>query len=92
MIEADIRAVALATLKSIAPEVDEDELRPDRPLRSQVDLDSMDWLNFLLGLHEKLGVEIPEADYARLVTLDDVVAYLAAAQKGGGNVGSRSAH
>lgn len=75
---AEIRAVALATLKSIAPEVEEAELRADRPLRSQVDLDSMDWLNFLLGLHEKLKVEIPEADYAKLVTLDDLVSYLAA--------------
>ncbi len=74
----EIRAVALATLKSIAPEIEADELRPNRPLRQQVDLDSMDWLNFLLGLHEKLKVEIPEADYARLITLDDVVAYLAA--------------
>ena len=76
MTDAEIRAVALATLLSIAPEVEADELRGDRPLRSQVDLDSMDWLNFLLGLHEKLKVDIPEADYARLVTLDVVVAYL----------------
>lgn len=78
MSDADIRAVVLATLKSIAPEIDEDELRPNRPLRNQVDLDSMDWLNFLLGLHERLKVEIPESDYGRLVTLEDVVAYLAA--------------
>jgi len=76
MTESDIRAVALATLLSIAPEVEADALRGDRPLRNQVDLDSMDWLNFLLGLHEKLKVDIPEADYARLITLDDVVAYL----------------
>ena len=76
MTESEIRTVALATLLSIAPEVEADELRGNRPLRSQVDLDSMDWLNFLLGLHEKLKVDIPEADYARLITLDDVVAYL----------------
>ncbi|MCK9379891.1 MAG: acyl carrier protein [Sulfuritalea sp.] len=76
MTDAEIRAVALATLLSIAPEVEADQLRGDRPLRNQVDLDSMDWLNFLLGLHEKLKVDIPEADYARLITLDDVVAYL----------------
>lgn len=76
MNSAEIRAVALATLLSIAPEVEADELRGDRPLRNQVDLDSMDWLNFLLGLHEKLRVDIHEADYARLITLDDVVAYL----------------
>ncbi len=79
MNDAELRAIDLATLKTIAPEVEEDELRPDRPLRTQVDLDSMDWLNFLLGLHERLKVEIPEADYARLVTLNDVVSYLAAA-------------
>jgi acyl carrier protein len=76
--ESDIKAVVLAALYSIAPEVEEEELRRDRPLRQQVDLDSMDWLNFLLGLHDKLQVDIPEADYARLVTLDDVIAYLGA--------------
>lgn len=72
----DIRVVALATLQDIAPELEADALRGDRPLRNQVDLDSIDWLNFLLGLHEKLKVDIPEADYARLVSLDDVVSYL----------------
>ena len=76
MNEAEIRTVALSVLKSIAPEIEEDELRDDRPLRNQVDLDSMDWLNFLLGLHRELKVEIPEADYAHLVTLNDVTAYL----------------
>jgi len=74
--DAEIRAVVVATLKSIAPEVEEAELRPGRPLRNQVDLDSMDWLRFLIGLHEKLKVEIPESDCGRLVTLDDLVAYL----------------
>ena len=45
-------------------------------MRAQIDLDSMDWLSFLLGLHRELSVDIPESDYARLVTLTDVVAYL----------------
>ena len=76
MNEQELRAVVIATLKTIAPEVEEGDLRPDRPLRNQVDLDSMDWLNFLIGLHEKLKVDIPEADYARLVTLGDVLDYL----------------
>ena len=78
MKEEELRAVVIATLKTIAPEVEEGDLRPDRPLRNQVDLDSMDWLNFLIGLHEKLKVDIPEADYARLVTLGDVLDYLKA--------------
>ncbi len=71
-----IREIAVATLQSIAPEVEGDELIGSKPLRNQVDLDSMDWLNFLIGLHQKLKVDIPEADYAKLVTLDDVVGYL----------------
>ncbi len=77
MNQDELRAIAIATLRTIAPEVEPADLRPDRPLRNQVDLDSMDWLNFLLGLHQRLQVEIPEADYARLVTLDDVTKYLA---------------
>ena len=72
-----VKAVVLAELKRIAPEVEEGELKPDRLLRDQVDLDSMDWLNFLVALHERLKVEIPESDYARLGTLDQVVDYLA---------------
>jgi acyl carrier protein len=77
MTDEELRVTILATLRSIAPEVEPDELVANRSLRSQVDLDSMDWLNFLLGLHRKLGVDIPEADYARMVTLDDLTAYLA---------------
>ena len=76
MDENELRTVVIATLKTIAPEVEEGDLRADRPLRNQVDLDSMDWLNFLIGLHQKLQVDIPEADYARLVTLGNVLDYL----------------
>ncbi|MEN9315267.1 MAG: hypothetical protein RIS35_1660 [Pseudomonadota bacterium] len=73
-----LRQRILAILQTIAPEIEPGEIVGSRTLRSQVDLDSMDWLNFLIALHEQLRVEIPEADYARLVTLDDVVAYLSA--------------
>jgi acyl carrier protein len=78
MDEQDLRKTVLSTLQSIAPELDPADVAPGRPLRNQVDLDSMDWLNFLVALHERLKVEIPEADYARLVTLDDVIGYLSA--------------
>lgn len=74
----ELRATVLATLKSIAPEMEEADVEPDRPLRGQVDLDSMDWLNFLIALHGKLDVEIPEADYGKLQSLDGIVAYLTA--------------
>jgi acyl carrier protein len=76
--DAEIRAAVMGVLKSIAPEVEESELDPARPLRDQVDLDSMDWLNVIVALHERLKVDIPEADYAKLVTLQDLVAYLSA--------------
>jgi acyl carrier protein len=66
----------VALLRAIAPEVEPEALEPRRPLRRQVDLDSMDWLNFLVSLNERFGVNIPEADYARLVSLNDVVDYL----------------
>ena len=72
----EFKSQVLGILATIAPELEPSELRSDKPLRSQVDLDSMDWLNFLVALHERLKVEIPETDYARLVTLDDLLAYL----------------
>lgn len=78
MNEQELLAGVMAELTSIAPEVDPAALERARPLREQVDLDSMDWLNFLIALHERFKVDIPESDYARLRTLDDLAAYLAA--------------
>jgi acyl carrier protein len=78
MTKAELRAAVLAELKRIAPELEESELQAGRPLREQIDLDSMDWLNFLVALHERLQVEIPESDYVRLGTLDQTIDYLAA--------------
>ena len=72
-----IRQGVLDALLAIAPEVDGATLHDTQPLRDQVDLDSMDWLNVLLGLHQRFGVEIPEADYRRLGTLAQIVDYLA---------------
>ena len=71
----EIRKVVLAELKRIAPELE--DVAPAKPLRDQVDLDSMDWLNFLVALNERLKIEIPEADYRKLGTLEQIVDYLA---------------
>jgi acyl carrier protein len=68
----------LAQLRSIAPEVESGDIERGVPLRHQVDLDSMDWLNFLVALNDRFRVQIPEADYAKLVTLDDVIDYVRA--------------
>ena len=76
-----LMATVVTLLRAIAPEVESETLAPARPLRQQVDLDSMDWLNFLVSLHEHFGVTIPESDYAGLVSLDNVVDYLHARLK-----------
>jgi acyl carrier protein len=74
----DIRAAVLAELTRIAPELAPDEVTSDKLLRDQVDLDSMDWLNFLVGVHKRLNVDVAESDYASLRTLSDVVRYVEA--------------
>jgi acyl carrier protein len=66
----------LSLLRSIAPELDPGSIDWERALRRQVDLDSMDWLNFLVALSARFGVDVPESDYAHLVTLADVIDYL----------------
>jgi acyl carrier protein len=72
----EIRTAALDLLAEIAPELDPSALAGGVPLRDQVDLDSMDFLNYLISIHMTFDVEIPESDYDRLATLDDLVAYV----------------
>ena len=74
----DVRAAVVEALARIAPEVDPASIDPIRSLRDELDLDSMDFLNFVQSLHRRLGVDIPEADYPRLLSLDGAVAYLTA--------------
>lgn len=76
MTKDEIRGVVLRVLGQIAPEANLSTLKPNLRLRDQLDLDSMDVLNFVIGLHKELGVEIPEADYSKLATVDSCVAYL----------------
>jgi acyl carrier protein len=78
MNDIDIRKVVQEELSNIAPEVDLATIDPASDLREAIDIDSMDFLNFITAIHHRLGVEIPELDYPKLVTLDGVVAYVAA--------------
>jgi len=73
-----IRTRVVEVLRGIAPELDATNLEPTVELREQLDLDSMDFLNFAIGLNKAFGVDIPEADYRKLATLDGCVGYLAA--------------
>ena len=78
MTDDEIRALVLEALAGVAPEADLAHLDPREDLREQLEIDSMDLLNLVIAVHERTGVEIPEADYPRLATLDSAVAYLAA--------------
>jgi len=78
MTRDQIRSTVLDVLGAVAPEGDYARLKPDRPLRDQLDIDSYDFLNVMIQLHDRLGVDIPEADYQQLATLDAAVDYLCA--------------
>jgi len=76
MTKEDIRATVLRLLGDIAPEADLARLKTDVNFRDQLDIDSMDFLNFAVALHEALHVEIPETDYPKLATLDSCVEHV----------------
>jgi acyl carrier protein len=71
-----IRAAVVTALTSVAPEVDPQMLQPDEAFRQEFDLDSMDFLNFVIAIHASLNVDVPETDYAELATLNRAVDYL----------------
>ncbi len=75
--QAPLEQVVLGALASVAPEADLAALDRNVPLREQLDLDSMDFLNFVIAVHRALGVDVPERDYAKLATLESCVEYLA---------------
>lgn len=74
----EVRAHVLRILAGIAPEAELDRLEEDQDLREWLDLDSMDFLNFVTALDEELHVAVPEVDYAALSTLKGCVDYLTA--------------
>jgi len=72
----DVRNVVRAELSNIAPEVDIAQIDGAADLREALDIDSMDFLNFITAVHHRLGIDIPELDYPKLITLDGAVGYL----------------
>ena len=71
-----LKQAVLDAISDVAPDAEFEGLDPDDGLREQLDLDSMDFLNIMIALHEKLGVDIPEADYPKLFTLNAATDYL----------------
>jgi acyl carrier protein len=78
MSDLDISAVLREELGNIAPEIDMNSVDPSADLREALDIDSMDFLNFITAIHQRLSVNIPEIDYPKLMTLDGAVSYLKA--------------
>ncbi len=76
MITLDMKQTIFEVLSTIAPEVDPSDVDPSANLQEELDIDSIDFLNFMMGLHEKTGVDIPEKDYAKVATLNDCISYL----------------
>ncbi len=86
MTEAAIQATICDVLRTIAPDADPRGVRPDENLREALEIDSFDFLNLLIGLHKKLGVEIPESDYGKLNSLAGLTRYLQ--EKSGDSINS----
>jgi len=76
MSTGDVDAVVREELGNIAPEVDLKTIDPEANLREALDIDSMDFLNFVSAIHHRLGLDIPELDYPKLATLAGAIDYL----------------
>lgn len=81
MTRDEIRDGILRALAQIAPEADLSRIKPHLRLRDQLDIDSMDLLNFVIAVHKEFNIDIPEADYPQLAALDGFVDYIAKAQE-----------
>lgn len=77
MAQVELEAQILDALREIAPELDAKSLDPSRSFRDQVELDSVDFLSFVLNLERRLGLHVPEVDYPKLSSLGGCIAYLA---------------
>jgi acyl carrier protein len=76
MSDDELRGPVLEVLEKIAPEADIASLDPERSFRDQFGIDSIDYLNFMMGLEERLGVRIAEIDYPKLSSLRGCLDYL----------------
>jgi len=76
MTKEKIKSVLLEIIAEIVPDEDLSHLKSDVRIRDQIELDSMDFLDIIMELRKRYGIEVPEDDYMELATLDSAVAYL----------------
>ncbi len=72
----EVKKIVLAIIADIAPDEDLSNVKPEVRLREQLELDSMDFLDIVMELRKKYGIEVPEADYPKLASLDSCAEYL----------------
>ena len=76
MTKQEVKSVLMEIVAEIIPDEDLTNLKGDVPIREQVELDSMDFLDIIMELRKRYGIEVPEDDYMQLATIDSSVAYL----------------
>lgn len=76
MTHEELMQLVAEELDNVAPGCGVTEAQPTDDLRDAIDIDSMDFLNFVIAIHKRLGIRIPESDYGKLITLDGIAAYL----------------
>jgi acyl carrier protein len=76
MTDAELMELVKRTLFAVAPDLEGETVDPDRTFHDQFEIDSMDFLNFVIGLNKATGLEVPEADYPKLQTPSGAVEYL----------------
>ena len=81
MTDAEIRSAFLEELTAIAPDIDPETVGDDDHLQDNLELDSMDFLNLVAALHQRLGISVPESDYPQIATPGSAVRYFANALK-----------
>lgn len=77
MTKEEIKSLIIAQILEVAPDIDENEIKADENLQRSLEIDSFDFLKVLVAMYEKLGVEVKEADYGKVDTLDHMVEYFA---------------
>jgi len=82
MDEATLHKLVIESLTKAAPDVDRNLLDPSINFRDQFEIDSVDFLGFVLDLEKKLGIKIPEVDYPKLSSMNGCLTHLGPLLKG----------
>ncbi|MCW8996459.1 MAG: acyl carrier protein [Psychromonas sp.] len=79
MDDQELKTLILDELSNIAPEIEADDVPDNEDMREALELDSMDFLNLIIAVSKRTQISIPEADYAKVLTVKEMISYLQAA-------------